>query len=104
MRRKTSGLLDLRYELEKQSGFGEVRKADVNDNDRTAKLRVLGAFRILLPRSTWNRAGQPTYFEKVCEFLRVYGVDVAAVDGATAPIRNIRLAPFGSTDVKALES
>ena len=59
----------------------------------------MGAFRVLGPKSTWSRAGAPRYSEKVHEFLHIFGADVKAVDGATAPIRNVLPVPLGSEDV-----
>ena len=90
----------LQYELEKQSGFDVASNSNINEKGRIDKLRALGAFRILLPRSTWNRAGQPRYSEKVYEFLHIYGQDVKATDGATAPIKHVMPVPLGSGDVK----
>ena len=54
-----------------------------------------------MPKTTWARAGVPRWSEKVREFLHVYGQDVKAVDGTTAPIRNVLPVPLvGSKDVK----
>ncbi len=55
----------LQYELEKRRGLDAASSI--------IKLRVPGAFRILLPRNIWNRAGQPRYNEKVYAFLHKYG-------------------------------
>ena len=90
----------LQYELEKQSGLDAAVNTNTNEKDRIQKLRELGAFRVLLPKSTWSRAGVPRWGEKVHEFLHVYGQDVKAVDGTTAPIRNVLPVPLGSADVK----
>ena len=68
------------HELEKQSGSDVASNSNINEKGRIDKLRSLGAFRILLPRSTWNRAGQPRYSEKVYEFLHIYGQDVKATE------------------------
>ncbi len=75
--------------------------ASINDKSRIDKLRTLGAFRILLPRSTWTRAGQPRWSEKAYEFLHIYGQNVKATDGTTAAIKDFLPAPPGSGDVKA---
>ena len=89
----------LQYELEKQSGYDMAVNRGINEDGRIQKLRELGAFRILLPKTTWTRAGVPRWSEKVYEFLHVYGQDVKAVDGTTAPIRNVLPVPLGSADV-----
>ena len=94
------GAPGLQYELEEQSGFDVASNSNVNEKARIDKLRSLGAFRILLPRTTWNRAGQPRWSEKVYEFLHIYGQDVKATDGTTAPIRNVLPVPLGPSDVK----
>ena len=91
----------LQYELEKQNGLDMAVNTNVNEQGRVQKLRELGAFRILMPKTTWARAGVPRWSEKVPEFLHIYGQDVKAVDGTTAPIRNVLPAPLvGSKDVK----
>ena len=89
----------LQYELEKQSGFDMAVNANINEQGRIQKLRELGAFRILMPKATWSRAGVPRWSEKVYEFSHVYGQDVKAVDGTTAPIRNVLPVPIGSADI-----
>ncbi len=81
----------LQYELEKQSGFDVVPNRNINEKDRIDKLRVLGTFRILLPRRTWHRVGQPKYSEKVCELLGIDGQDAKTTDGTTAPIKTMLL-------------
>ncbi len=43
---------------------------------------------------------QSRYSERVYEFLHIYGQDVKATDGTTAPIRNVLPVAFGSGDVK----
>ena len=56
---------------------------------------------MLLPKSTWSRAGAPRYGEKVHEFLMVFGQDVKATDGTVAPIRDVLPVPLeGARDVK----
>ena len=49
----------LQYELEKQSGLDVAVNSDINEKGRIQKLRELGAFRILMPKATWSRAGVP---------------------------------------------
>ena len=78
----------LQFELERQSGLDLATNATINEQGRVAKLRELGAFRILMPKSTWSRAGAPRYDETVHEFLRVSGSAVKAVDGAIGANRD----------------
>ncbi len=90
----------LQYELEKQSSYDDARDANINGKSRIAKLRgAYGAFRILLPCSTWSRAGQPKHSEKVYDVSHICGVDVKAVCGIATPIRGTLPVPLGSTDL-----
>ena len=56
----------------------------------------------MLPRTTWNRAGQPRCSEKVYELLHIFGQDVKATDRTTASNKNVLPVPLGSGDVKML--
>jgi len=79
----------------------------MDQGDKAAKLRKLGAFRLLLPKSTWSRAGEPRYSDKVYEVDYLVGNHVVAKDGTRAPIRDALAVPSGSAatsvprDVKA---
>ena len=53
---------ELQYELEKQAGYDAKQNTTVYQ-DRVSKLRAAGAFRVLLPQSTWTRTGQARYSE-----------------------------------------
>ena len=90
----------LQCQLEKQSGYDMATNSTINEQGRIATLRELGAFRTLMPKTTWSRAGVPRYSEKVHEFLHIYGSDVKATDGTVAPIRSVLPVPLGSSDVK----
>ena len=62
-------------------------------------LRAAGAFRTLLPRSTWTRTGQARYSEKVYELAFVSGQEAVAADGSRYPLRAVKPVPQGSTGV-----
>ena len=89
----------LQYELEKQSGLDAAHNAKVHQ-DRMVRLRSAGAFRLVMPRSTWVRSGQPRYSEKVYELDHFVGPDVVAKDGTRRPIRDALPVPRGSQDVQ----
>jgi len=89
----------LQYELEKQSGLDAAHNAKVHQ-ERMARLRSAGAFRLVLPRSTWVRSGQPRYSDKVYELDYFVGPDVVAKDGTRRPVRDALPVPRGSQDVQ----
>ena len=89
----------LQYELEKQAGYDEAHNSELHAT-RVAKLRSAGAFRLLLPRSTWVRSGQPRYSDKVYELDHFIGPDVVAKDGTRRPARDALPVPRGSQEVK----
>ena len=89
----------LQYELEKQSGLDAAHNAKVHQ-DRMVRLRSAGAFRLVMPRSTWVRSGQPRYSEKVYELDHFVGPDVVAKDGTRRPVRDALPVPRGSQDVQ----
>ena len=88
----------LQYELEKQSGYDQAQNTRIHQ-DRVSRLQAAGAFRALLPRSTWTRTGQPRYSEKVYELAFVSGQEAVAEDGSRHPLRDVKPVPRGSTDV-----
>ena len=88
----------LQYELEKQSGFAVKHNADLNDR-RIAKLREMDAFRVLAPKSTWVRADQPRYGEKVHPFQMIFGTDVVSTDGTVSKVRDAMAVASGSANV-----
>ena len=88
----------LQYELEKRSGYDQAQNAKVHQ-DKTVRLQAAGAFRVLLPRSTWTRTGQPRYSEKVYELSFVSGVEAVAADGSRFPVRDVLPVPRGSSAV-----
>ncbi len=88
----------LQYDLEKQSGFAVKHNADFNDK-RIAKLRENDAFRTLAPKSTWVRADQPRYGEKVHPFQMIFGTDVVSTDGTVSKVRDALAVPSGSAAV-----
>jgi hypothetical protein len=88
----------LQYELEKQSGFDVKQNANVNDK-RIARLREMDAFRVLAPKSTWVRADQPRYSEKVHPFRMIFGADVVSTDVTVTKVRDALAVPSGSANV-----
>ena len=67
--------------------------------ESVSKLEEAGAFRVLLPRSTWTRTGQARYSEKVYDLARVEGHEAVAADGSRFPVRGVKPVPRGSGDV-----
>ena len=88
----------LQYELEKQSGYDQSVNTRIYQ-DRVFKLEEAGAFRVLLPRSTWTRTGQARYSEKVYNLARVEGHEAVAADGSRFSVRDVKPVPRGSEDV-----
>ena len=88
----------LQYELEKQAGYDAKQNTTVYQ-DRVSKLRAAGAFRVLLPQSTWTRTGQARYSEKVYQLDSIAGHEAVATDGSRFPLRGVKPVPQGSTDV-----
>jgi hypothetical protein len=89
----------LQYELEKQAGYDQAQNTKVHQ-DRVARLQAAGAFRALLPRSTWTRTGQPRYSDKVYTLQVVSGQEAVATDGSRHAVRDVLPVPQGSTDVQ----
>ena len=67
---------------------------------RLRNLLELGAFRVLLPRSTWVRTGQPVYAEHVYEVNYLVGSTVVSKDNARFPSRYVITVPRGSDGVQ----
>jgi hypothetical protein len=81
------GSEDLQFELEKRAG----EDMQVNNKlylDRLERLNRAGAFRIVLPRSTWMRASQPRYGNKVYILDFISGTEAVATDGTRVPLRD----------------
>jgi hypothetical protein len=89
----------LQSELEKQAGYDQAQNTRVHQ-DRVARLQAAGAFRALLPRSTWTRTGQPRYSDRVYTLQFISGQEVVATDGSRHPLRDVLPVPQGSTDVQ----
>jgi hypothetical protein len=89
----------LQYELEKQAGYDQAQNTRVHQ-ERVAHLQAAGAFRALLPRSTWTRTGQPRYSDKVYTLQFISGQEAVATDGSRHPLRDVLPVPQGSTDVR----
>ena len=87
----------LQYALEKKAGEDMIVNNTVH-TERLRKLREAGEFRIVLPRSTWVRAGQPRYGDKVYKVDHISGPTVVATDGTQVPIRDALPVPAGSSN------
>ena len=88
----------LQYELEKQSGCDQAQNTMLYQ-EKVSKLQAAGAFRVLLPRSTWTRTGQARYSETVYCLALVEGQEAVATDGSRYPLCDIKPVPRGSEDV-----
>jgi hypothetical protein len=64
------------------------------------RLNAAGAFRVLLPRSTWTRTGQPRYGDKVHQLDYISGSVAVAKDGTRVPIRDALPVPTASADTE----
>jgi hypothetical protein len=89
----------LQYELEKQAGYDQAQNTRVHQ-ERVARLQAAGAFRALLPKSTWTRTGQPRYSDKVYQLQFISGQEAVATDGSRHPLRDVLPVPQGSADVR----
>jgi len=89
----------LQYELEKQSGYDTAHNVALSEA-RAEKLSAAGAFRTLEPRSTWNRAGQARYSEKVHIVAGVGSKNVISTEGVDVPIKNVKPVPSAAKGVK----
>jgi hypothetical protein len=87
----------LQYELEKKAGEDMMVNAKIHEA-RVEKLIKAGAFRLVLPRSTWVRAGQPRYGDKVYTLDGISGQEAIATDGTTVLVRDVLPVPSGSKD------
>merc|ERR1711994_1078633 len=96
----------LQYELEKQAGYDQAVNTRIYQ-ERVSKLQEAGAFRVLLPKTTWTRTGQARYSEKVYDLALVEGHEAVAAGGSRFPVRDLKPVPRGSGDVsvpRALEA
>ena len=89
----------LQYELEKKSGYNTARNVALH-KARVEKLSAAGAFRTLEPRTTWNRAGQARYSEKVHKIAGIGDKNVISTEGVDVPIKNVLPVAANSADVK----
>ena len=89
----------LQFELEKRAGE-DMRINSENRMKTIRRLNAAGAFRVLLPRSTWTRAGQPRYGDKVHQLDYISGSVAVAKDGTRVPIRDALPVPTASADTE----
>lgn len=89
----------LQYELEKRAGYDQAQNTSVHQT-RVTRLQSAGAFRALLPRSTWTRTGQPRYSDKVYQLDYISAQEAVATDGSRHPLRDVMPVPAGSSNVE----
>ena len=71
---------ELTYELKVQAGEDLKHNKDLYD-DKADALRKAGAFRTMLPRSTWARAHQPSWGDKIHKVDKFVGSEVVDTEG-----------------------
>ena len=86
-----------KYDLEAKSGKDIKTNHDQHD-DRVEKLKDEGAFRELLPRSTWQRASQPRYSSKVFKVKQFIGNLVEDTEGGRHEVKLVAPVPVASAD------
>ena len=71
---------ELTYELKVQAGEDIKHNAELH-GDKMEALRKAGGFRTMLPRSTWARAHQPSWGDKIHKVDKFVGPDVVDTEG-----------------------
>ena len=79
---------ELQYALEAQAGRGVAQNANIHE-ERVKKLLAAGAFRKLLPRAQWVRAGHPRWSGEVFKVKELVGGVAVATDGSKTAIRDV---------------
>ncbi len=77
----------LQYALKKQAGKDATQNSKAN-TDRMEALRRAGAFRVLLPRSTWQRTTTAKWGNEVHKVASFIGSEVVDEKGTRYPIRD----------------
>ena len=77
----------LQYALKKQAGKDATQNNKANA-DRMEALRRAGAFRVLLPRSTWQRTTTAKWGNEVHKVVSFIGAEVVDEKGARHPLRD----------------
>ena len=87
----------LEYDLEAKSGK-DIKANHGQHDDRVDKLKEEGAFRELLPRSTWQRASQPRYGSKVHRVKKCVGNLVEDSEGGRHEVKLVAPVPVASAE------
>lgn len=86
---------ELQYDLDKSAGEKIAHNHDEHIS-RMRKLRDEGAFRDLLPRSTWQRASQPRYGYRVHTVKDFVGPMVEDTEGRLPEVKLVGSVPASS--------
>lgn len=87
----------LQYDIEAKSSK-DIKTNHTQHDDRVDRLKEEGAFRELLPRSTWQRAGQPRYGSKVHVVKQLVGNLVEDTEGQRHEVKLVAPAPVASAE------
>ncbi len=89
----------LQYALMKQEGKDQLLNIALH-HKRVSKLAHAGAFRTLLPKSTWARANTPKFSGKVHLLHQVAGQEAVDTEGNRYPLREVL--PVAAQDARPL--
>jgi hypothetical protein len=78
---------ELQYTLKKQAGTDAMQNNKAH-SDRMAALRAAGAFRVLLPKSTWQRTTTAKWSNDVHKVKSFIGTEVVDEKGARFALRD----------------
>ena len=81
------GNAELQYTLKKQAGTDAMQN-NAAHSDRMEALRSAGAFRVLLPKSTWQRTTTPKWSNEVHQVKSFIGTEVVDEKGARFALRD----------------
>jgi len=88
---------ELQYKLEKQNG-NKLKFNNDKWRQKAGKLRDAGAFRVPLPRDTWERIDAPKFSGEVHDVVNLKGSHVT--DGTESyPVKTSLAVPAGSVDI-----
>jgi hypothetical protein len=85
----------LRYALDAQAGREILFNCELG-RQAAEKLRVAGAYRVMLPRSDWPRADQPRYSAEVHTVAKVEHSYVTDTEGNVEEVHLVLPVPLGS--------
>ncbi len=89
---------ELTYELKVQAGEDIKHNAELH-GDKMEALRKAGGFRTMLPRSTWARAHQPSWGDKIHKVDKFVGPDVVDTEGDRFAVKLVL--PVAATTIAA---